>query len=69
MSADPRGVAAWYKKLAASVPTSAAHCVRLIRACYSAELRFDRSLPPALPTSGIKLDKIEVAAKALAFDD
>jgi integrase len=69
MSNDPRTVAAWYTKLARRVPTTAAHCVRLIRACYQAELRFDRSLPQALPTSGVKLGAIVLQTeKAMEAD-
>jgi integrase len=68
MSADPRAVADWYRKLAGRVPTTAAHCVRLIRACYHRERRFDRSLPPDPPTSGVKLGKIVTTEKAMAFD-
>jgi integrase len=69
MSNDPRAVAAWYVKLAKRVPTTAAHCARLIRACYKAELDFDRTLPAALPTSGIKLGTIQVQTeKAMGAD-
>jgi integrase len=68
MSDDPRAVANWYAKLAKKMPTSAAHCVRLIRATYNAEKRFDRSLPAELPTSGVKLGKIVTTERAMAFD-
>lgn len=69
MSNDPRAVAAWYTKIAKRVPTTAAHCARLIRACYKAELDFDRTLPQALPTSGIKLGTVVVQTeKAMGAD-
>jgi integrase len=68
MSQDPRAVAQWYSKLARSTPTSAAHCIRLIRACYNRERRLDRSLPADLPTSGVKLDPIAVDDKGMEFD-
>lgn len=68
MSANPRAVEQWYRKLAKKTPTTAAHCVRLIRACYRRELKFDRALPSALPTSGIELGKIKVQEKAMPSD-
>jgi integrase len=70
MSNDPRAVAAWYRKIAKDVPTTSAHCVRLIRACYRMEAGLDRSLPEALPTSGIKLAKIRTKGgeKAMPSD-
>jgi integrase len=68
MSQNPRSVAAWHSKLARSIPTSAGHCIRLVRACYNMERRLDRTLPADLPTSGVQLGRIIVAEKAMAFD-
>jgi integrase len=68
MSAAPRVVKTWYEKLAKTVPTTAAHCVRLIRACYRMEAGLDRTLNPAAsPTSGIKLKKRKASQKVLDF--
>jgi integrase len=41
---------------------------RLIRACYRQEAALDRSLPTALPTSGIKLKKRRASQKVLDFE-
>lgn len=50
------------------VPTTADHCVSLIRACYRQEAGLDRTLDPAaLPTSGIKLKKKKASQKVLDF--
>ena len=68
MSQNPRAVKAWHAKLDKTVPTTAAHCVRLIRACYRQEAGLDRSLPTALPTSGIKLKKRRASQKVLDFE-
>lgn len=68
MSDNPRAVKAWFVKLDKTIPASAAHCVRLIRACYRQELGLDRSLPAALPTSGIKLKKRRASQKVLDFE-
>jgi integrase len=69
MSMNPLAVKQWHAKLYKSAPTSADHAGRLIRACYKEEARLDRTLPPTLPTSGIKFGKIKVSQKALDFPD
>lgn len=68
MSQNPRTVKTWYDKLHAKTPTTADHCIRLIRASYKMQADLDRSLPSALPTSGVKLRKIKVREKAMAVD-
>ncbi len=68
MSDNPRAVKAWFSNLNKTIPTTAAHCVRLIRACYRQEAGLDRTLPAALPTSGIKLKKRRASQKVLDFD-
>lgn len=65
MSQQPRAVLGWYSKLARTIPTTADHCARLIRACYKEEARLDRTLPAALPTSGIRFKKIVVQEQAM----
>jgi integrase len=70
MSQNPRAVKTWHAKLAKSIPTTADHCARLIRACYREEARLDRTLNPAAsPTSGIRLGKIKVSKAVLDFPD
>jgi integrase len=69
MSANPRAVKTWHTTLAKTIPTSADHCARLIRACYREEARLDRTLPAALPTSGIKFGKVKVSQAVLDFPD
>jgi integrase len=70
MSANPRAVKTWHAKLSKSIPTTADHCARLIRACYREEARLDRTLNPAAsPTSGIRLGKIKVSKAVLDFPD
>jgi integrase len=70
LSQNPRTVAAWHAKLAKRAPTSADHCARLMRACYRAEARLDRTLnAAALPTSGIRFGRIRVSEKVLDFPD
>jgi integrase len=69
MSQNPRAVKTWHAKIAERSPTTADHCARLIRACYREEARLDRSLPPALPTSGIRFRKIAVSERVLDFPD
>jgi integrase len=68
MSDNPKAVKAWFTKLNKAIPASAAHCARLIRACYRQEAALDRSLPTALPTSGIKLKKRRASQKVLDFE-
>jgi hypothetical protein len=68
MSDNPKAVKAWFTKLHKAIPTSAAHCARLIRACYRQEAALDRSLPAALPTSGIKLKKRRASQRVLDFE-
>ncbi|WP_338830428.1 integrase family protein [Bradyrhizobium sp. 27S5] len=69
MSQNPRAVKTWHAKLAKTIPTTAAHCVRLIRACYRQEAGLDRTLNPmASPTSGIKLKKRRASQKVLDFE-
>ena len=68
--ANPRAVKTWHAKLSKTVPTTADHCARLIRACYREEARLDRTLNPAAsPTSGIRLGKIKVSKAVLDFPD
>jgi integrase len=63
-------VKTWHAKLAKTIPTTADHCARLIRACYREEARLDRTLNPAAsPTSGIRLGKIKVSKAVLDFPD
>jgi integrase len=70
MSANPRAVKTWHAKLSKTIPTTADHCARLIRACYREEARLDRTLNPAdSPTSGIRLGKIKVSKAVLDFPD
>jgi integrase len=70
MSANPRAVKTWHAKLARTIPTTADHCARLIRACYREEARLDRTLNPAAsPTSGIRLGKVKVSKAVLDFPD
>ena len=70
MSQNPRAVKTWHAKLSKSIPTTADHCARLIRACYREEARLDRTLNPAAsPTSGIRLGKIKVSKAVLDFPD
>jgi integrase len=70
MSQNPRAVKTWHAKLSKTVPTTADHCARLIRACYREEARLDRTLNPAAsPTSGIRLGKIKVSKAVLDFPD
>jgi len=47
MSQNPRAVMTWHAKLSKTIPTTADHCARLIRACYREEARLDRTLNPA----------------------
>ena len=69
MSANPRAVKTWFTKLSKTAPTTAAHCVRLIRACYRQEAGLDRTLNPmASPTSGIKLKKKRASQRVLDFE-
>ena len=70
MSANPRAVKTWHAKLSKTIPTTADHCARLIRACYREEARLDRTLNPAAsPTSGIRLGKVRVSKAVLDFPD
>src|SRR5258705_4443511 len=70
MSQSPRAVKTWHAKLSKTIPTTADHCARLIRACYREEARLDRTLNPAAsPTSGIRLGKIKVSKAVLDFPD
>jgi integrase len=70
MSANPRTVKTWHAKLSKTIPTTADHCARLIRACYREEARLDRTLNPAAPpTSGIRLGKVMVSKAVLDFPD
>ena len=70
MSQNPRAVKTWHAKLAKTIPTTADHCARLIRACYREEARLDRTLNPAAsPTSGIRLGKVKVSKAVLDFPD
>jgi integrase len=70
MSHNPRAVATWHAQLHKKIPTSADHCGRLIRACYLHEARLDRTLDAAaLPTSGIRFEKIKVSDKVIDFPD
>ena len=69
LSQNPRAVRAWHAKIAQHAPTTADHCARLLRACYREETRLDRTLPPALPTSGIRFGKVRVSEKHLDFPD
>jgi integrase len=70
MSQNPRAMKTWHAKLSKTVPTTADHCARLIRACYREEARLDRTLnPAALPTSGIRLGKIRASKAVLDFPD
>jgi integrase len=70
MSANPRAVKTWHAKLSKTIPTTADHCARLIRACYREEARLDRTLNPAAsPTSGIRLGKVKVSKAVLDFPD
>ena len=70
MSQNPRAMKTWHARLSKTVPTTADHCARLIRACYREEARLDRALnPAALPTSGIRLGKIKVSKAVLDFPD
>ena len=70
MSQNPRAVKTWHAKLSKTVPTTADHCARLIRACYREEARLDRTLNPAAsPTSGIRLGKVKVSKAVLDFPD
>ena len=70
MSQNPRAVKTWHAKLSKTIPTTADHCARLIRACYREEARLDRMLNPAAsPTSGIRLGKIKVSKAVLDFPD
>jgi integrase len=70
MSQNPRAVKTWHAKLSKTIPTTADHCARLIRACYREEARLDRTLNPAAsPTSGIRLGKVKVSKAVLDFPD
>jgi integrase len=70
MSQNPRAVKTWHAKLSKTIPTTADHCARLIRACYREEARLDRTLnPAAVPTSGIRLGKVKVSKAVLDFPD
>jgi integrase len=70
MSQNPRAVKTWHAKLSKTIPTTADHCARLIRACYREEARLDRTLNPAAsPTSGIRFGKIKVSKAVLDFPD
>jgi integrase len=70
MSQNPRAVKTWHAKLSKTIPTTADHCARLIRACYREEARLDRTLNPAAsPTSGIRLGKVRVSKAVLDFPD
>jgi integrase len=70
MSQNPRAVKTWHGKLSKTIPTTADHCARLIRACYREEARLDRTLNPAAsPTSGIRLGKIKVSKAVIDFPD
>ena len=70
MSQNPRAVKTWHSKLAKTVPTTADHCARLIRACYRGEARLDRTLNSAAsPTSGIRFGKVKVSKVVLDFPD
>jgi hypothetical protein len=61
MSQNPRAVKT--SKLSKTIPTTADHCARLIRACYREEARLDRTLNPAAsPISGNHRDEIQVLA-------
>ena len=70
MVANPAAVKAWHKKLSKSIPTTADHCVRLIRAAYLEASRLDVSLRrDRTPTTGIRLGKIKVSKAVLDFPD
>jgi integrase len=70
MSQNPRAVKTWHAKLSKTIPTTADHCARLIRACYREEARLDRTLNPAAsPTSGIRFGKVKVSKAVLDFPD
>jgi integrase len=70
MSQNPRAVKIWHAKLAKTIPITAGHCARLIRACYREEARLDRTLNPAAsPTSGIRLGKVKASKAVLDFPD
>jgi integrase len=70
MVANPAALKAWHKKLSKTVPTTADHCARLIRAAYLEASRLDVSLRrDRTPTTGIRLGKIKVSKAVLDFPD
>lgn len=55
LSAAPDEVVEWHRRVTKeSGPWAANHSGRLLRAIYNRRLESDRSLPPMLPTSGLK---------------
>ena len=70
LSGNPGAVRDWHLKITKEAgPTSANHCVRVIRALYKHASRLNRSLPVALPTSAVVLNVEKPSQKALAFED
>ncbi len=68
LSDSPKLVQDWHVKLSRKMPVMANSAARLLRAVYRRAARTDRSLPVALPTSAVELNKEEAAQSAIPFD-
>lgn len=68
LSNSPQLVHDWHVKLSKKLPVTANSAARLLRAAYRRSARLDRSLPVALPTSAVELNREEPAQTALSFN-
>jgi len=68
LSDAPALVRDWHSKISAGKPVSANRIASVLSAIYRHASRLDRSLPPASPISGIRMNKENPKQNALPFD-
>jgi integrase len=70
LSDNPAILKEWHERITKEAgPISANRAAEALRACYRYQLKLDRSLPPALPTSGIVFNPETPSGQTMAFKD
>jgi integrase len=70
LSDNPTIVKEWHERITKEAgPISANRAAEALRACYRYQLKLNRSLPPALPTSGIVFNPETPSGQTMAFKD
>ncbi len=68
LSDAPALVRDWHLKISKVAPVSANRAASILNAIYRHASRLDRSLPPASPISGVRMNKEVAAQTAMGFD-